>query len=113
MIARRIFEGESAIEVGISAADYASRRATLDRYLQSSGGTFDETDYLAWLQTDQAGWSPDQPSRGLGDTLAKITHKTGLVRIAEAYTKITGRDCGCGQRQQALNRLKPYKIERV
>lgn len=48
-------------------------------------------------------------SEGLGDTIAKVTHATGLDKIAEAYTRITGKGCGCGGRQETLNRLFPYK----
>ena len=49
-----------------------------------------------------------QASQGLGDTVARLTHATGLDKLAEAYTRITGKDCGCQQRQETLNRLFPY-----
>jgi len=48
-------------------------------------------------------------SVGLGDTVAKVAHKIGIDKIADAYTNHTGRDCGCGKRQQILNKLVPYK----
>lgn len=47
---------------------------------------------------------------GLGDTIADITHATGLDRLAELYTTITGKDCGCRTRQEALNKLFPYGV---
>jgi hypothetical protein len=50
-------------------------------------------------------------SKGLGDTVAKITHATGLNKLAELYTQITGKDCGCKSRQEALNKLFPYGIK--
>lgn len=50
------------------------------------------------------------PSRGLGDTIAKITHATGLDKLAEVYTQVTGKPCGCASRQEALNKLVPYGI---
>lgn len=50
-------------------------------------------------------------SRGLGDTIYKITHATGLDKLAEIYTKITGKDCGCSHRQEVLNKLVPYGIK--
>jgi hypothetical protein len=53
---------------------------------------------------------PDQ-SRGVGDTIYKITHATGLDKLAELYTKITGKPCGCAERQEALNKLLPYGIK--
>lgn len=53
------------------------------------------------------------PSRGLGDTVYKITHTTGLDKLAEMYTKITGKDCGCKNRQEALNKLVPYGVKEI
>jgi len=50
----------------------------------------------------------DQPvrSRGLGDTIAKITHATGIDRAVKA---VTGGGCGCAKRQKLLNEIFPYK----
>ena len=46
-------------------------------------------------------------SRGLGDTIEKITKATGIKKIVE---KVTGKeDCGCGKRKEALNKKFPYK----
>lgn len=56
---------------------------------------------------------PPEISRGLGDTVAKITHATGLDKLSELYTNITGRDCGCASRQEALNKLVPYGVKEV
>ena len=47
-------------------------------------------------------------SIGFGDTVEKFTHKTGLNKIAEAYTKVTGKDCGCSKRKDLLNKIFPY-----
>ena len=47
-------------------------------------------------------------ARGLGDTVARLAHYVGADKLASAYSAITGRDCGCQQRQEALNRLVPY-----
>jgi hypothetical protein len=52
----------------------------------------------------------DDKSRGLGDTVAKITKATGLDQLAILYTKVTGKPCGCASRQEALNKLVPYNI---
>tara|TARA_R110000824_G_scaffold101998_3_gene242076 strand:- start:413 stop:574 length:162 start_codon:yes stop_codon:yes gene_type:complete len=41
-------------------------------------------------------------SKGLGDTIAKITKATGLNKLAP-------RDCGCKKRQSKLNKIFPYK----
>lgn len=51
------------------------------------------------------------PSRGLGDTIASLTAATGLDELAALYTSITGRDCGCKDRQEALNKLFPYRTQ--
>ena len=43
----------------------------------------------------------------LGDQIAVFTHATKLDRLAEAWTDLTGLDCGCERRRQLLNRLFP------
>jgi hypothetical protein len=48
----------------------------------------------------------DKQSKGLGDTIAKITKATG---IAKAVKFIAGEDCGCDKRQVALNKAFRYK----
>jgi len=47
-------------------------------------------------------------SKGLGDSIQKITKATGIKRAVDAVSKATGRDCGCGQRKDRLNRMFPY-----
>ena len=44
-------------------------------------------------------------SKGLGDTIAKITKATGIDKVAK---KVLGDDCGCEERKQALNKMFPY-----
>ena len=46
------------------------------------------------------GPKPPTRSRGLGDTIAKLTKRLGIKRKP---------GCGCGKRQAALNRLVPYR----
>lgn len=48
-------------------------------------------------------------SKGLGDTIEKITTATGIKKVAEAVSKVIGKDCGCPARRDALNRAFPYK----
>lgn len=62
--------------------------------------------YLEYLKIEM----PPHVSRGLGDTIAKVTHATGLDKLAELYTQVTGKPCGCASRQEALNKLVPYGI---
>lgn len=47
-----------------------------------------------------------QKSRGLGDTVAKVTEATGIKKVVEKATK---GNCGCKRRQENLNKLFPYK----
>ena len=49
-------------------------------------------------------------SRGLGDTIAKVTKATGIEKVVKTVTKaVTGsEECGCSQRQDTLNRVFPY-----
>ena len=54
-----------------------------------------------------------EASQGLGDTVAKITKATGLDRLSEIYTSITGKPCGCAERQEALNKLFPYNPRNI
>jgi hypothetical protein len=47
-----------------------------------------------------------EKSKGLGDSIEKITTATG---IKKAVDKITGnKDCGCSKRKDKLNKMFPY-----
>tara|TARA_R110000868_G_scaffold9795_3_gene48223 strand:+ start:799 stop:957 length:159 start_codon:yes stop_codon:yes gene_type:complete len=48
-------------------------------------------------------------SKGLGDTIEKITKATGIKKVVDAVSKSTGKECGCRSRQNKLNNLYPYK----
>ena len=47
-------------------------------------------------------------SRGLGDSIEKITKATGIKKVVSAVSKATGRPCGCAERRDSLNRKFPY-----
>lgn len=49
-----------------------------------------------WGYADE--WTPDQPSRGLGDTIAKVTHAVGIKPCG-----------GCKERQADANERWPYR----
>ena len=51
---------------------------------------------------------PMQKSRGLGDSIEKITKVTGIEKVVK---KVVGEDCGCKKRKETLNKLFPYKNE--
>jgi hypothetical protein len=48
-------------------------------------------------------------SRGLGDTVEKITTATGIKKVVDTVAKVAGKDCGCNKRKDALNRMFPYQ----
>ena len=43
----------------------------------------------------------------MGDAVSDITRVTGIDKLAQAYTNVTGRDCGCERRRQMLNDKVP------
>jgi hypothetical protein len=47
----------------------------------------------------------DNDSKGVGDTVAKITEATG---IKKAVKFLAGEDCGCDERKDKLNKIFPY-----
>lgn len=56
-------------------------------------------------------FDPKQPSKGLGDTIAKVTHYTGIAKLTDIVTGIFGiEDCGCDERREGLNTEYPYSI---
>ena len=48
----------------------------------------------------------ESQSKGVGDTVAKITKATGVDKLVKF---IAGEDCGCDERQVQLNKLFSYK----
>ena len=50
----------------------------------------------------------NKKSKGLGDTIEKITKATGIKKVVDTVSKVTGKDCGCAKRKETLNRLFPY-----
>jgi hypothetical protein len=45
-------------------------------------------------------------SKGLGDTVARVTKYTKIDKLVEF---VAGEDCGCKERQEKLNKMFPYK----
>ena len=50
----------------------------------------------------------DNKSKGLGDSIEKITKATGIKKVVDTVSKVTGKDCGCNKRKNQLNRLFAY-----
>lgn len=44
-------------------------------------------------------------SKGLGDSIEKITEATRIKQLVE---KVTKGDCGCNKRKDKLNKMFPY-----
>ena len=51
-------------------------------------------------------------SKGLGDTIEKITKATGIKKVVEKVSEVTNKDCGCAKRQDKLNELFPYNYNK-
>ncbi len=54
-------------------------------------------------------WDVSKKSRGLGDVIAKVTHFTGISSVVNAVSSAIGVPCGCGERQDTLNQVFPFK----
>ena len=48
-------------------------------------------------------------AKGLGDTIEKITTVTGIKKVVEKIAETTGKDCGCKERKEMLNKAFPYR----
>ena len=46
--------------------------------------------------------------KGLGDTVERITTKTGIKKAVDYVSEKTGKDCGCQKRKQYLNSRFKY-----
>ena len=56
----------------------------------------------------------NEESKGLGDTIKKITSATKLDKLAEKIAEVAGAEgCGCDKRQHKLNQMFPYKKTRA
>ena len=52
----------------------------------------------------------NKKSKGLGDSIEKITRATGIHDLVKMGINVTGKkDCGCKKRKDALNKIFPYK----
>ena len=46
--------------------------------------------------------------KGLGDTIHRHLARFGADAVTKVYRRLVGKDCGCKDRQERLNRLFPY-----
>ncbi len=47
--------------------------------------------------------------RGLGDSIAQFTKKTGIKAVVNKMANSLNKPCGCQKRQDYLNNKFPYK----
>ena len=47
--------------------------------------------------------------RGLGDSIAKFTNKTGIKAVVQNIASSLNKPCGCQERQDYLYKKFPYK----
>ena len=50
----------------------------------------------------------EKKSKGLGDSIEKITKATGIKKVVDTVSKAVNKDCGCAKRKDTLNKLFPY-----
>ena len=58
------------------------------------------------LLTDEIKDTLKKNSKGLGDTIDKITTVTQFKKLVN---EVLGEDCGCSERKEKLNKIFPYK----
>ena len=49
-------------------------------------------------------------SKGLGDTIYKITRATGIKKLVDVVSD--GGECGCKSRREKLNKKFPYEKDK-
>ena len=47
-------------------------------------------------------------SKGLGDSIERITRASGIKKVVDKISEVTGIDCKCSERKEALNKMFPY-----
>ncbi len=50
-----------------------------------------------------------EKSKGLGDTIEKVTKATGIKKVVNVVSKIINVPCNCGNRKDGWNLEYPYK----
>ena len=70
-----------------------------EKQSESEKGFFEDNEYFMGDE------EIPKKSRGLGDPIAKFTKVTGIKKLVK---KVVGENCGCSERQAALNRFLPY-----
>ena len=56
----------------------------------------------------KSNYMENKKSKGLGDSIEKITKATGIKKVVDIVAKTVEKDCGCFKRKNTLNKLFPY-----
>ena len=59
-----------------------------------------------WIDTN------NMKSKGLGDSIEKITRATGIKHMVDTVSEGLNIPCGCEGRKDALNKIFPYKNDK-
>jgi len=51
-------------------------------------------------------------SKGLGDSVEKLTRRLKIKQLLDYRKNKTGKDCGCSKRKEKLNKMFPYKTSK-
>jgi len=51
----------------------------------------------------------NKKSKGLGDSIEKITKTTGIKKVVEILEEKFDFNCGCEKRKEILNKIFPYR----
>jgi hypothetical protein len=46
--------------------------------------------------------------KGLGDAVEAVTRATGVKAVVDKVSEVTGVECGCKRRKEALNKMVPF-----
>lgn len=85
--------------------------ATSEKHRKAWGGEPINTDISKWPTMARMVAKLRRPEdKGLGDTVARNIKWLKGDTLASWYKKLTGKDCGCSDRQQALNTDYPYSL---
>lgn len=59
----------------------------------------------ATTKNTQAKKTKPKKDEGLGDKVEKFTKATGIKKVVDIFSEVTGIDCGCDERKEKLNRM--------
>lgn len=129
MIAKLIYEGKTAEEIGLTETEYSSRKEMVDEFLTAWDGTEFESKYRLWLYNKNKATIPSKETtigekvKDFSDTAKKVirsgfqladdeeqSRRFSICKKCEYYTGTFCRICGCYMRLKT--RLEAVKCPR-